>query len=177
MEQGTSSEANSSASRENPLILWKAKVHHRFHNSPPPVPSLSQINPVPASPSHSLMIRFIITSSTPTSSKWSLSLRSPHLNPVYTHLSCLPYVRHATPNEIFSIWSQEYLVRNTDDKAPRYVVFSPPLLPHRLTHRYIPQHPTLEHTEDIFHHQCEWASNRLQTVKIPPIWSTTPQQP
>ena len=57
MEQSTSWEAiQFSATQETPHILWNPKVHYHVYKSPQPVPFLSQINPVRASPSHFLKI-------------------------------------------------------------------------------------------------------------------------
>ena len=57
-----------------PTFYGTQKVHKRVYRSPPPVPILSQINPVHAPLLHYLKIHFNnILPSIPGSYKWSLS--------------------------------------------------------------------------------------------------------
>ena len=130
MNQRPSWEANQfSTSQEIPHILRNPKVHYRVHKSPPPVLILIRINPAHAPTSHLPKIHLnIIFLLVPVSSKWSISLAFPHQNPVCTS-PLSPYVLHALPISFFLILSPElYLVRNTGQSTPHYVVVSTPLL-------------------------------------------------
>jgi len=94
MVQSPSWEANwFAASQEIPRISPNPKVRYRTHKRPPPVSILDQPNPVHITTSHLLEIRpNIIHQSTPSSPRWSLSLRFPNQDPIHPPL--LTHTRH-----------------------------------------------------------------------------------
>jgi hypothetical protein len=88
--RGSPSEINcSSANQEIPRISCNKMIITAFQTAPSPIPILSHIKPVHVA--HPINFNIILPS-TSRSSKWPLSLRFPHQNPVCT--SPLPRPTH-----------------------------------------------------------------------------------
>ena len=96
MQQRPSWEANRfSANQEIPRILWNPTAHYLIHKCTPPVPILSQLDPLHNHTSYFLKIHLnIILPSTPGFPKWFLFLRFPTRTLYTPFLS--PHTRYMT---------------------------------------------------------------------------------
>jgi hypothetical protein len=84
------------------LTPWRQnpRVHHRIHKNPPPVPILSQLDPLHTPPANFAKIHSDpILPSTPWYSKWSLSFGLSQQNPVH-----FPLPLPRAPPPIHSPW-------------------------------------------------------------------------
>ena len=118
---------------------------------PYPEPARSSPYPKP----HFLKIHFnIIFLSTPESSKWSLSIRFPHQNSVYT--SPLPHT-HYMPRPSHSSWfyDPKNIVWGVQTIKLLIMKFSPlPCYLVPLRPKYSPQRPIFKHLQPTFLPQC-----------------------
>ena len=118
MEQPTWEADSSSASYKISHILRNPKVHCCFYNSQPFVPVLSHIHPIPTNPYDFLKSHFnIILQSTPSSAKWSPSLRLPHPIPVCTspflHPCYMPSTSHSSwVDHLKNIWYGAEIIKD-----------------------------------------------------------------
>ena len=121
--------------------------------------NLRKIDPVHALTSHFLKIHLnIILTSMPGSSNWSLSLRFPHQNPVYT--SALPHTCYMSRPPHSSRFDHSNNIGRGVQIIKVLIIWFSPLshYPVSVRPKYYPQHPILKRPQPTFLPQCEQPS-------------------
>jgi hypothetical protein len=147
-----------SPSREEiPHILGNPKVYYRIYKCTPPVPILSQLDPVHTTTSYFQKIHFhIILPFTP----WSpqiVSLPQDFPTKPCIRLSYLPYALHALPISFFSIFitrtvlNEEY--RSFNSSLCSFI--HSPVTSSLLGPKYSPQSPIIIHPKPALLPQCQ----------------------